>query len=111
MKRRIELDWDEDMKIWIISKTEGLSQVSVWKTAFYDNDTWLLQVIPKEDKVMKRVNMNHLAKKVSKLEGGKHNMSIAQIHEVGRHYMDELSKYTDEAITTKMVERRKKRKR
>lgn len=45
---------------------------------------------------MKRMNLNQLAKRVAEREGGKVNLSIAQIKEVIRCTLDCLTTYENE---------------
>jgi predicted DNA-binding antitoxin AbrB/MazE fold protein len=47
---------------------------------------------------MSRINMNDMAKKVAEDEGGKVQMNIAQIKEVLKDFLEELSKCSDDEV-------------
>ena len=54
---------------------------------------------------MVRINLNKVAKDVSKLESGKEEISIAQIKEVMKVYNEVLVAYYTPADILKMLER------
>ena len=59
---------------------------------------------PKEDETM---NLNHMAKKVAKLEGKKREVNIAQIKEVMKHTLNLLAKAKPEEVRLMLKRRRK----
>jgi hypothetical protein len=48
MERKIELVWDERIKLWVIPKHVGFEQVAVIRKEVGNDDEWLLNVVFEE---------------------------------------------------------------
>ena len=65
---------------------------------FNDLGKFISGLFRSEETKMKRINQHKLAIAISKIEGGKVNLPIAQIKEVQKKLLEELAKYPDKQI-------------